>query len=534
MADHDHDTITTTSYGAQEQHTQEVDMDSNNSALSPLNFQKLLIDAWNARQTRNADLLLTLTSRALAILKAQTSQSTTPSTDLLYLWSLFTFLRSWALEETESFESAASCSDDILQVMQQQHQPLNLTTTQNPFATSLPPLPNPHPLNPINRSALQIRSQRLKKLSAQVQGIRHDKAPAILDKSSTQALLYRIQLVNLPIVIPSDEIGGQSQSVLKIECMMTSEMGLYRAIDFVGEKVVTTCQVFPHPDITGSEESTSFERLQCTADGRGRCSFTIPFSQLPTSPFCISISSEHSLAMPLVTGPIDPQSYLSNTDNTPALKTLRPVTIPKLASDLSRQSTTTATTTTVLIHEQSDSGIHGRIWDSAYILCDMLSTLAQRYISNHKTSNTKPIRVLDIGCGVGVAGIAFAAMGLPNGNPVEVALTDLGDALELAKVNLEANRKVLTRSANVYVKELVWGDVKSAQELGKFHIVLASDVVYETQYFKDLIETLRVVSGNGDNDDDVETEIWLMYKRRGLDLDEEVGFFDELSRFFEE
>jgi predicted nicotinamide N-methyase len=99
------------------------------------------------------------------------------------------------------------------------------------------------------------------------------------------------------------------------------------------------------------------------------------------------------------------------------------------------------------------------LWPSARILADELTVM-----------RLGGQRVLELGCGLGLVAIGATLGG------GEVTATDYyDDALEFAALNVEeaTGRTIATRMVN-------W--VAMPRDLGKFDVVLASDVLYEHRY----------------------------------------------------
>ncbi|RIA84035.1 putative methyltransferase-domain-containing protein [Glomus cerebriforme] len=183
----------------------------------------------------------------------------------------------------------------------------------------------------------------------------------------------------------------------------------------------------------------------------------------------------------------------------------------------------------LMIKELWDAGIPGKVWDSAFIIVQMIK---DNILKNGNLFVGK--RILDMSTGTGFVGLYLAAFLSSlsekkiNNSKTNLILTDLDYALKLIRENLELNKFLLNSNSNVTidVEALKWGDVSKAKKLGVFDYVLASDVVYEPDLFDDLIQTLMAVCTPG------KTKIYLGYKRRGLNKDEEARFFDKLQNKF--
>ena len=124
----------------------------------------------------------------------------------------------------------------------------------------------------------------------------------------------------------------------------------------------------------------------------------------------------------------------------------------------------------------------GKTWDSAYVLATHME---------HRAIEFKGKRVLELGSGTGLAGIAAAVLG------AQVILTDCDvDILNLHECNIEANQNLVAAAGGTLEShELQWGDnshISSVQsKFGPFDWVIASDVLYLPTLFHSLELTLR-------------------------------------------
>ncbi|CAO3624955.1 unnamed protein product [Cunninghamella echinulata] len=169
----------------------------------------------------------------------------------------------------------------------------------------------------------------------------------------------------------------------------------------------------------------------------------------------------------------------------------------------------------IAIHESWESGIPGKIWDSALVMFKMLKLMVQK---NKTIFDGK--HIMDLSAGTGLIGLSI----VEDAKPSKVTITELDEALNLINDNVNLN-KYLTTKCSLNVKSLLWGDKQQALECGKADIILASDVLYESEFFEDLVQTfVDVCNTNG--------KIYIGYKRRGLDHHEEERFWKLCEQHF--
>jgi predicted nicotinamide N-methyase len=110
-------------------------------------------------------------------------------------------------------------------------------------------------------------------------------------------------------------------------------------------------------------------------------------------------------------------------------------------------------------------------------------------LAGHLTGLAAGTRVLELGCGLGLAGIAAARAG------ATVTLTDIDpDALRFAAENAALNLEPDQRE-RVTIAPMDWRDpVPQAQ----FDLVIGADIVYERRFFEPLLALLpRVIAPGG-------------------------------------
>ncbi|KAI7901930.1 nicotinamide N-methyltransferase-like protein, partial [Cokeromyces recurvatus] len=96
-------------------------------------------------------------------------------------------------------------------------------------------------------------------------------------------------------------------------------------------------------------------------------------------------------------------------------------------------------------------------------------------------------------------------------------MTDLEEALEIIYENRAYNH--LERYTEI--KVLKWGEYNDVQKVlkdGAINTIIASDILYDPASFPKLVQTLDWLSSE-------QTDIYLGYKRRGLDPQIEQSFF---------
>ncbi len=143
------------------------------------------------------------------------------------------------------------------------------------------------------------------------------------------------------------------------------------------------------------------------------------------------------------------------------------------------------------------------IWPSAIALAD--------FILRHSLW-TADARILEIGCGLGLVGMAAAKKG------GDILLTDYQpDALRFTEINWLMNLGVTPPTALM--------DWRNPDMDRRFDVILASDVAYEKRFFYPLIDTFRrLLAPDGhlflsEPNRDIAAEFFRMLEREGFRLE---------------
>lgn len=165
-----------------------------------------------------------------------------------------------------------------------------------------------------------------------------------------------------------------------------------------------------------------------------------------------------------------------------------------------------ATTTTTIRLTQSEEP-DSTVWDASVVLAHHLSIAEQQQQQEQEQHRgatvVKGKRVLELGAGCALAGIAAAALGAS-----QVVVTDMDEYRELIKGNVRNSSLTEEAARRIVVQELMWGDPKQqAACKGPFDVILASDCIYAVQSLSALVTTLLALS-------DYNTRILIAFEHR--------------------
>lgn len=164
----------------------------------------------------------------------------------------------------------------------------------------------------------------------------------------------------------------------------------------------------------------------------------------------------------------------------------------------------------------SEGGIGAVVWNCGRSMCRVLSRLPECPGGKFRPG----VRLLELGCGTGVVGMACWLRGAAS-----VTMTDIPQLLPLVRANLLANfgnRGDAKLPEGITLDEHVWGS--DARRFGSpFDVVVGSDCLYDVDALPGLLRTLLAVT-------DHNSVIYLVYKRR-LD-NRERPFFNQLQEHY--
>ncbi|CAO3608603.1 unnamed protein product [Mucor hiemalis] len=225
------------------------------------------------------------------------------------------------------------------------------------------------------------------------------------------------------------------------------------------------------------------------------------------------------IILPLVIGPIEIIPDLNHENDTHLpLELWKHQTEAMVYEGYRSFSTSLRPPVNIAIHEMWDSGIPGKIWDSALVMLDVMKNIIQHHPEYIDAKHT-----IDLSAGTGLLGLYIASiMASPNSNIKrgKITITELDEAVDLIDKNILINHYLTTRNpqCQLQTRSLLWGNSEQAEACGKADLIIASDVLYEAQFFEDLVKAFVDLSHK-------DTRIYIGYKRRGFDEAEEQRFW---------
>ncbi|KAJ8439745.1 hypothetical protein Cgig2_009569 [Carnegiea gigantea] len=178
----------------------------------------------------------------------------------------------------------------------------------------------------------------------------------------------------------------------------------------------------------------------------------------------------------------------------------------------------------IVIRQLPSEGLAFQLWPAATTL---LSLLDDRHLEFRRQG--RRIRILELGSGTGLVGIAAAAI-----LGADVTVTDLAPVIGNLEFNVAANSEVIAGGGGgVSVAELSWGNVDQMEKVGReYDLILGSDVVYHNHLYEPLMETLRYFLVGGERkEEEGEGMVFVMAHLKRWK--KETAFFKKANKFFE-
>jgi len=173
------------------------------------------------------------------------------------------------------------------------------------------------------------------------------------------------------------------------------------------------------------------------------------------------------------------------------------------------------------IDDEEGDGTNFMVWPAGIELAQFLaSPYATKLLENKKNA-------LELGSGCGVSGMALMA-GLAKTSPdAKVTFSDLAEALPLLTANVDENRETLVGESSVTCtsKELKWGSDASDEDLKKYDLIIAADVLYNSE--TEVIESLSSTINARLTDDGL-----VLMSMRWRQFDDERAFFARMESEF--
>ncbi|XP_072988554.1 uncharacterized protein [Typha latifolia] len=145
--------------------------------------------------------------------------------------------------------------------------------------------------------------------------------------------------------------------------------------------------------------------------------------------------------------------------------------------------------TALLLRQLPSQGLSFQLWPAANTLVSLLDHNPSKLLfPDPSTPAAAKLRILELGSGTGLVGIAAAAV-----LGARVTLTDLPHVLPNLRFNAQSNASAIaSNGGEIEVRQLRWGEEEDMDGLNAFDVVMASDVVYYDHLFEPLLRTVEV------------------------------------------
>lgn len=235
-------------------------------------------------------------------------------------------------------------------------------------------------------------------------------------------------------------------------------------------------------------------------------------------------------SLPFQIVPSPSPSLPASSSCTSGINSCRAIHIPSLERSL------------LVAEAPGEIGIGGKVWDAGLVLTHYLAEHPEAVGGGREggregkrenrgqevNEGKETCRVIELGAGTGIAGIAAALLGRAS-----VLITDLPGVVPLIQTNIELNLPASSPNPPSFCSALAytWGEDSEflsdggerKRSDGCFDVILLADVIYEPKYYSSLIKALRKLSHPN-------SLILLAHRERHPDA---AIFFEEVDQEFE-
>ncbi|KAK7207714.1 putative methyltransferase-domain-containing protein [Myxozyma melibiosi] len=349
--------------------------------------------------------------------------------------------------------------------------------------------------------------------------------PSSSTEKERAAVTVHLAIVNEMNLFPRDLIPPGMQLRVSV-AVLDGQREMRLSERFLAHEVKISSELldFYYPGLSfngfygSSKGAASFCLVEKNADGRQEDK-EVEEVYLQFSLANIDSEAPELLVVPLILGPFQVSSCLSAQTESQQLSAMRPIYISE---------------TEFVPVKESVSDIPGKVWDSAFFVS---SAVYEHYCTlKQQQDRRRPISILDLSTGNGAVGLSTLTRILRQKTSTKdddiprLTLTDLDEALPLIRENtmVAAGLNPQQREFEKYVdiREYTWGAKSEALAFAPFDVVLACDLIYENEFFADLVTSLEQLCTPG------LTTIFVGYKDRGLTANEKDEIFGVLQTKF--
>lgn len=167
-----------------------------------------------------------------------------------------------------------------------------------------------------------------------------------------------------------------------------------------------------------------------------------------------------------------------------------------------REDPCTKATSSGFSNENIDDGTHNHPWPAGMEMARFLGAPKAKQVLNKilNVEHEKSLKVLELGSGLGLVGLSFAAQHRAK-ESMKIVLSDIASGIPRLKHNIQQNASCSQSNYPIEARPLVWKTSQEnpntpstspdSQQKHKFHLILASDVLYNSTNIPSLVSTIK-------------------------------------------